>query len=176
MMPLNLSELISEEKVTAKIQEIGQKITDQFSGEEVTAICILKGSFMYYADLVRAIDLDIQCEFIGVSSYNGQTQSSGEVKVTLDLTTPLEGKNVVLIEDIVDTGLTMNFLKKMIMARMPKQLVTTSLLLKPAALKTDCTIDHVGFEIDNRFVVGYGLDYQGYYRNLPYVAQAQDFN
>ncbi|NQZ19703.1 MAG: hypoxanthine phosphoribosyltransferase [Bdellovibrionales bacterium] len=176
MVPLKLSELISQDDIQAKVKEIGEKITEQFKGEEVTAICILKGSCMFFADLVRAIDLDIQCEFVGVSSYHGQTQSSGEVKVTLDLTVPLEGKNVILVEDIVDTGLTMNFLKKTLGARNPKNLVTTSLLLKPAALKTECELDHVGFSIDNHFVVGYGLDYQGYYRNLPYIAQAQDFN
>jgi hypoxanthine phosphoribosyltransferase len=176
MLPLHLTELISAEKVQQRVKEIGQKITDEFNGEELTAICILKGSCMYFADLVRNINLDIQCEFIGVSSYQGGTQSSGEVKLTLDLTVPLENKNVLLVEDIVDTGLTMNYLKKSIGARMPKRLVTTSLLLKPAALKTDCTLDYVGFEIENRFVVGYGLDYQGYYRNLPHIAQSSDFN
>lgn len=176
MVPLNLSELISQDDIQKKVKEIGEKITAEFKGEEVTAICILKGSCMFFADLVRAIDLDIQCEFVGVSSYHGQTQSSGEVKVTLDLTVPLENKNVILVEDIVDTGLTMNFLKTTLGARKPKKLVTTSLLLKPAALKTECELDHVGFSIDNHFVVGYGLDYQGYYRNLPYIAQAQDFN
>ncbi len=176
MMPLNLTTLISQEELEKKVQEIGDSITKEFKGEELTAICILKGSCMYFADLVRSIDLDIQCEFFGVSSYGSGTSSSGEVKTTLDLTVPLEGKNVLLVEDIVDTGLTMNFLKKNINSRMPKRLMTTSLLFKPAALKTDCTIDYVGFEIENRFVVGYGLDYQGYYRNLPYVAQSSDFN
>lgn len=176
MRPLQLSPLISSENLQKRVEEIGQAISADFQGEELTAICILKGSCMYYADLVRAMNVDIQCEFIGVSSYQGGTQSSGEVKMTLDLTVPLENKNVLLVEDIVDTGLTMNYLKKNILARMPKRLMTTSLLLKPAALKTDCTVDHVGFEIENRFVVGYGLDYQGYYRNLPYIAQSSDFN
>lgn len=176
MLPLKLNELISQKKLEARVKEIGAQITKEFKGEELTAICILKGSCMYFADLVRNIDLDIQCEFFGVSSYGNETQSSGEVKVTLDLTVPLENKNVLLVEDIVDTGLTMNYLKKTIGARMPKRLVTTSLLFKPAALKTDCSLDYVGFEIENRFVVGYGLDYHGYYRNLPYIAQSTDFN
>lgn len=174
--PLKISELIKEDDIQNKVTEIGKKITEDFKGEELTAICVLKGSFPYFADLVRAIDLDIQCEFFGVSSYKGETKSSGEVKVTLDLTCPLEGKNVLLVEDIVDTGLTMNYLKRAIESRMPKKLITTSLLLKPAALKTKCPLDYVGFEIDNHFVVGYGLDYQGYYRNLPYIAQAQNVN
>lgn len=176
MRPLHLTELISAEDVQNKVQEIGAKLSKEFAGEDLTAICILKGSCMYYADLVRSMNLDIQCEFIGVSSYQGGTKSSGEVKLTLDLTVPLENKNVLLVEDIVDTGLTMNYLKKTIEARMPKRLVTTSLLLKPAALKTECFVDYVGFEIENRFVVGYGLDYQGYYRNLPHIAQSSDFN
>lgn len=176
MVPLNLSELISAEDIQNKVKEIGAKITQEFKGEELTAICVLKGSCMYFTDLVRNIDLDIQCEFLGVSSYGGGTQSSGEVKMTLDLTVPLENKNVLLVEDIVDTGLTMNYLKKNIESRMPKKFVTTSLLFKPAALKTECDIDHIGFEIDNRFVVGYGLDYQGFYRNLPHIAQSSDFN
>lgn len=174
--PLKLSKLIDEETLQAKIKEIGEKITQEFKGEELTAICVLKGSFAFFADLVRHIDLDIQCEFFGVSSYHGDTHSSGEVKVTLDLTAPLEGRNVLLVEDIVDTGLTMNYLKRSIESRMPKKLTTASLLLKPAALKTECPLDHVGFEIDNHFVVGYGLDYQGFYRNLPYIAQAQNVN
>ena len=176
MKPLNLSELISQDDLQKKVAEIGKKITAEFNGEELTAICVLKGSCMYFADLVRAMNLDIQCEFFGVSSYGGGTNSSGEVKTTLDLTVPLEGRNVLLVEDIVDTGLTMNFLKKNISSRMPKKLITTSLLFKPAALKTECSIDYVGFEIENHFVVGYGLDYQGYYRNLPYIAQSSDFN
>lgn len=174
-MSLKLSELIGEEQLKEKVKEIGAKITKEFKGEEVTAICILKGSCLFFADLVRAMELDIQCEFFGVSSYEGQS-SSGEVKVTLDLTVPLENKNVLLVEDIVDTGLTMNYLKKTIGARMPKKLITTSLLFKPAALKTECDIDYVGFNIENHFVVGYGLDYQGYYRNLPYIAQVHNFN
>lgn len=176
MGPLKLREMIDSKQIEEKVQEIGAKITEQFRGEDLVAVCILKGSFVFFSDLVRNIDLDIQCEFMGVSSYLGQTQSSGEVKVTLDLTTPLENKNVLLVEDIVDTGLTMNYLKKNIMSRMPKKLVTTALLLKPAALKTDCTLDHVGFEIENQFVVGYGLDYQGLYRNLPHIAQAENLN
>ena len=176
MVSLKLSELISEKDLKAKVKEIGTQITKEFNGEEVTAICILKGSCLFFADLVRAVDLDLQCEFFGVSSYEGRSQSSGEVKVTLDLTVPLENKNVLLVEDIVDTGLTMNYLKKTIGARMPKKLITTSLLFKPAALKTECQIDYVGFDIENQFVVGYGLDYHGYYRNLPYIAQVHDFN
>jgi hypoxanthine phosphoribosyltransferase len=172
---LELKTYISEEKLQAKVKEIGQQLTKQFKGKKVTAICVLKGSFMFYSDLIRNIDTDISCEFFGVSSYHGGTSSSGEVKVTLDLSTPIEGHHVILVEDIVDTGLTMNYLKKSIESRKPASLTTVALLEKPEALKVPCKIDHVGFRIANEFVVGYGLDYDGYFRNLPYIAQVQNF-
>lgn len=176
MTNLKLSSYISEEKIQAKVKEMGATLAKQFKGQEVVAVCVLKGSFMFYSDLIRNISSDITCEFFGVSSYHGGTTSSGEVKVTLDLANPVEGKHVLLVEDIVDTGLTMNYLKSAIMSRKPKSLTTVSLLEKPDALKVPCEIDLVGFKIPNDFVVGYGLDYQGFYRNLPYIAQVQNFN
>ncbi|MBC7465208.1 MAG: hypoxanthine phosphoribosyltransferase [Bdellovibrio sp.] len=172
---LKLSTYISEETLQKKVSEIGKILTEKFKGKKVTAICVLKGSFMFYSDLIRQIDTDITCEFFGVSSYNGGTSSSGEVKVTLDLSSAIEGQHVILVEDIVDTGLTMNYLKKSIESRNPASLTTVTLLEKPEALKVPCKLDHVGFKITNEFVVGYGLDYQGYYRNLPYIAQVQNF-
>ena len=174
MTNLKLSTYISEDKVQAKVKELGELLTKKFKGKDVVAVCVLKGSFVFYSDLVRAIQTDITCEFFGVSSYHGNTTSSGEVKVTLDLGNPVEGKHVLLVEDIVDTGLTMNYLKSAILSRKPKSLTTIALLEKPDALKVPCEIDHVGFKIKNDFVVGYGLDYQGFYRNLPYIAQVQD--
>lgn len=172
---LELKTYISEEKLQAKVKEIGQLLTGKLKGKKVTAICVLKGSFMFYSDLIRSIDTDLTCEFFGVSSYHGGTTSSGEVKVTLDLSTPIENQHVILVEDIVDTGLTMNYLKKSIESRNPASLTTVALLEKPEALKVPCKIDHVGFQITNEFVVGYGLDYDGYFRNLPYIAQVQNF-
>ena len=172
---LELKTYISEEKLQAKVKEIGQELTKKFKGKKLTAICVLKGSFMFYSDLIRSIDTDLTCEFFGVSSYHGGTTSSGEVKVTLDLSTPIEGQHVILVEDIVDTGLTMNYLKKSIESRSPASLTTVALLEKPEALKVPCKLDHVGFQITNEFVVGYGLDYDGYFRNLPYIAQVQNF-
>jgi hypoxanthine phosphoribosyltransferase len=172
---LELKTYISEEKLQAKVKEIGQALTQKFKGKKLTAICVLKGSFMFYSDLIRSIDTDLTCEFFGVSSYHGGTSSSGEVKVTLDLSTPIENQHVILVEDIVDTGLTMNYLKKSIESRKPASLTTVALLEKPEALKVPCTLDHVGFQITNEFVVGYGLDYDGYFRNLPYIAQVQNF-
>lgn len=172
---LKLSTYISEDDLQKKVAEIGAILTEKFKGKKVTAVCVLKGSFMFYSDLIRQINTDITCEFFGVSSYNGGTSSSGEVKVTLDLSSAIEGQHVILVEDIVDTGLTMNYLKKSIESRNPASLTTVTLLEKPEALKVPCKLDHVGFKITNEFVVGYGLDYQGYYRNLPYIAQVQNF-
>ncbi len=175
MTNLTLKPYITEEKLQAKVKELGATLTKKFKGEKVVAVCVLKGSFMFYSDLIRNMETDITCEFFGVSSYNGGTSSSGEVKVTLDLSSPVEGVHVILVEDIVDTGLTMNYLKGAILSRKPKSLTTIALLEKPDALKVECQLDHVGFKIPNDFVVGYGLDYQGYYRNLPYIAQVQNF-
>lgn len=173
--PLSIAPYLSTEKIQARVHEMAQEINKKYQGQELLAICVLKGSFMFYSDLIRSLDGNVQCEFLAVSSYNGMS-SSGEVKVTLDLARPIEGKNVLIVEDIVDTGLTMNFLKSLFLARQPKSLSTAVLLHKPEALKVPCDLDYVGFKIPNDFVVGYGLDYQGYYRNLPYIAQVQSLN
>lgn len=175
MTNLSLKPYLSEEKIQAKVAEIGKALTEKFKNEKVVAVCVLKGSFMFYSDLIRSMNSDITCEFFGVSSYHGGTSSSGEVKVTLDLAGPVEDCHVILVEDIMDTGLTMNYLKNALLARKPKSLTTVALLEKPDALKVPCKLDYVGFKIPNDFVVGYGLDYQGYYRNLPYIAQVQNF-
>ena len=172
---MKLSKLISEDDIKARTLEIGKKLTRDFQEKDLVVLGVLKGSFMFFSDLVRAIDLDLKCDFLGVSSYMG-AKSSGECRLTLDVGMSLKDKHVLLIEDIVDTGLTMNFLKKHLNQRQPASVTTATLLFKPDALKEDCPIDHVGFEISNDFVVGYGLDYQGMYRNLPYVAQVQNLN
>ena len=140
MQNLQFSAYIKEEEIQAKVKEIGQKISQKFKDEELIAVCILKGSFVFYSDLIRAIDSKVTCEFFGFSSYHGGTSSSGEVKVTLDLSTPIEGKNVLLVEDIVDTGLTMNYLVNALASRKPKSLTTVSLLEKPDALKVPCKV------------------------------------
>lgn len=172
---LELKSYISEEEIKKAVERIGAELTKKFQGQKVVAVCVLKGSFLFYSDLIRQINTDITCEFFGVSSYHGGTSSSGEVKVNLDLSSAIEGQHVILIEDIVDTGITMNYLKNNIEARKPASLTIVSLLEKPEALKVPCKIDHVGFKIQNDFVVGYGLDYQGYFRNLPYIAHVQNF-
>lgn len=174
MTELQIKPYITEEKIQKKVAELGAAITKKFKGQPLVAVCVLKGSFVFYSDLIREINADITCEFFGVSSYHGST-SSGEVKVTLDLAHPVEGKHILLVEDIVDTGITINYLKNSILSRKPASLTTVALLEKPEALKVPCKLDYVGFKITNEFVVGYGLDYQGYYRNLPYIGQVQNF-
>lgn len=176
MENVRLSPLISEKEIKARVTKLGEAITDKYRGKDLAVISVLKGSFLFYADLVRAIDTDLTCDFIGVSSYNDGTTSSGEVKINLDLSRSIRERNVVLVEDIVDTGLTMNYLRRHLMSHKPKSLMTVSLLMKPDALKEKCDVDHVGFKIPNDFVVGYGLDYQGYFRNLPYIAQVSNIN
>lgn len=176
MKQLNISTMITDEEIKKRVQEIGNELTNRFKGEKLVAICVLRGSFVFFADLVRTIQTDITCEFFGVASYHDSHKSSGEVKVTLDLSAPIEGQNVILVEDIVDTGLTMNYLKETLLARKPKSLTTVTLLQKPDALKVPCELDYIGFSISNVFVVGYGLDYQGYYRQLPYIARVDNLN
>jgi hypoxanthine phosphoribosyltransferase len=176
MEKLKLRTLFSEEDIAKRIAQMGTELTKKLKDKPTVAICVLKGSMVFFADLIRSMETDITCEFLGVSSYGSQMKSSGEIKITLDLSVPLEGKHVLLIEDIVDTGLTMNYLIQTLSARKPKSITTVSLLHKPKAMEIPVKLDHVGFEISNEFVVGYGLDYQGYYRNLPFIAQVQSIN
>ncbi len=176
MTKLNTTKLIDENRIAGRVKELGAELTKRFKGQEVIAVCVLKGSFVFFADLVRAIDADIKTDFLGVSSYANGMHSSGEVKLTLDLTNAIEGKNILLVEDIVDSGLTMAYLAQALETRKPKSLTSCVLLLKPDAVKTKMKLDYVGFEIGNEFVVGYGLDYQGYYRNLPHIAQVNNMN
>lgn len=166
----NVPVYLTEAQIKEKVKELAAQITQEFGEEEITLIGTLKGSFVFLADLARELKMPTTIEFLGVSSYGDQTHSSGEVKFTLDLKAPLNGKNVVLVEDIVDTGLTLSFVLEYLKARKPKKMKTASLLFKKVALKAkNLTIDYVGFEIPNRFVVGYGLDYAEYYRGLPYI-------
>jgi hypoxanthine phosphoribosyltransferase len=176
MGPLILNTLISEKQIQTRVKEMGAKLSDRFNNNEVIAICVLKGSFVFYSDLIRNINTDVICDFFAVSSYGNSMSSSGQVKLGLDISSNVEGKHVLLVEDIVDTGLTMKYLQDYLQMRNPKSLTTATLLHKPSAKKVDCKLDLVGFEIPNEFVVGYGLDYQGVYRNLPYIAQVQNMN
>jgi len=161
--------LIPEVKIKARVEEMGQEITNDYMGREITAICVLKGSFIFYSDILRKIDLPVSCEFLGVSSYGDKKVSSGEVKVTLDINDPLEGKHVIIFEDIVDSGLTLAYIINMIRSRRPASLRVCSLLMKPEKMRIDVQVDYVGFKIGSEFVVGYGLDDAGKFRGLPYV-------
>ena len=168
-----LKPLITEAKLQARIVELAEEIRQDYAGKEVVAICVLKGSFIFFADLIRNLDLPLVCEFLGVSSYGNKMVSSGEVKVTLDLNEPIEGKHVIVIEDIVDSGLTLSFIMNMLRARKPASLKSCSLLFKPESLKTEIDIDYVGFKIGSEFVVGYGVDLAGKYRGLPYIGYVE---
>lgn len=164
---------ITEEELQKKITEIAQQINAKLKNwkEPALAICVLKGSFMFFSDLVRQIDSDIKCDFLSCSSYGSSNKSSGEVKLTLDLASPIAGQNVIIIEDIVDTGLTMNFLVESIRARKPESITTVTLLDKKEARQNDFQADIVGFEIPDEFVVGFGLDYSEQFRQLPYIGK-----
>ena len=175
MNQLQLSTLISEEKLQNRIKEIGIELTTSFHKKEVVAICVLKGAFIFFSELIRHIDANITCEFLGISSYQN-TSSTGEVRLTLDLASSIEDKHVLLVEDIVDSGLSLNYLQKSLYNRHPKSLTTVALIQKPEAKKVDYTLDYVGFELPNKFIVGYGMDYNQHYRNLPYIAQVENIN
>ncbi len=160
---------LSEEKIKTRIQEMGAQITKEYAGEEIHIICVLNGAFMFMADLVREIKLPVILDFISASSYGDGTKSSGELKIKMDLAKDVKGKHVILVEDIVDTGLTMKVLRKNIEERDAKSVKLASFLFKPARLEHETQIDYLGFEIEDHFVIGYGLDYAGRYRELPYV-------
>ncbi len=167
---LSFELLISGEEIRARLADLGKKITSDFCGEDLVLLGILKGSFIVMADLAREIDLPLTVEFLGISSYSG-TVSTGEVKSLLGLTADLSGKNVLIVEDIVDTGKSMDYLISELSRHRPKRLQIATLLFKREAFRFNYGLDYVGFEIPNKFVVGYGLDYDGLGRNLPDLYQ-----
>jgi hypoxanthine phosphoribosyltransferase len=165
--------LIPEVRLQARITEIAQELSHDYAGREITAICILKGSFIFFSDLIRKLDLPLTCEFLGVSSYGAKMVSSGEVKLTLDVNEPLENRHVIVVEDIVDTGLTLSYIMNALKARRPASLKSVALLLKPECLKAEIDVDYLGFKIGKEFVVGYGIDFAGKWRGLPYVGYVE---
>jgi hypoxanthine phosphoribosyltransferase len=165
----DVSVLIDEQKLQARIRELGAEITRDYQGKDLTLLGILKGSVFFATDLARAIDLPLTVEFLGVSSYQGGTETTGEVRITNDVTKPMAGKHLLIIEDIIDTGLTMSFLLENLHARHPASIKVCSLLEKPSRARTQVKIDYKGFVIDDHFVVGYGLDFAEKYRNLPFI-------
>ncbi len=161
--------LIPEIKLQSRITELAYEINHDYRGREVTAICILKGSFIFFSDVIRQFEFPMTCEFLGVSSYGNKMVSSGEVKITLDINEPLENRHVIVFEDIVDTGLTLSYIMNSLRARKPASLKSCSLLLKPECLKTEIDVDYLGFKIGKEFVVGYGIDFAGKFRGLRHI-------
>jgi hypoxanthine phosphoribosyltransferase len=161
--------LFSAEAIAHRIRELGAEITAAHPGGDLILLSVLKGSFIFTADLARAIPLPVRIDFLGLSSYGGKTESSGVVQITSDLTQPIEGAHVLIVEDIIDTGLTMAYLLENLATRHPASVKICALLEKPGRAKVKVPIDHKGFVIDDHFVVGYGLDFDQRYRNLPFV-------
>lgn len=161
--------LISEDEIALRIAALGNAITKDFENEEIVVICVLKGAFMFCSDLIKKINCPLKLEFISLSSYGDSTNSSGNVRLEMDITANIEGKNVLIVEDIVDSGLTIKTLLEILSVRKPKTVKLASLLFKPSKLMHKVHIDYLGFEIEDKFVIGFGLDYAGRYRELPYI-------
>lgn len=161
--------MLTEQEVDAKIKEIGQKISQDYAGKQVHLVCVLKGGSFFMCELAKRITIPVSFDFMSVSSYGGDTKSSGVVKIVKDLDEPLEGKHVIIVEDIVDSGRTLSYLKELLNQRGPASLAVCTLLDKPERRVVDVNADYSGFNIPDEFVVGYGLDYDQKYRNLPYI-------
>ena len=164
------SVLYSEELLASKVAEIGAQITKDYMGKELLVIGVLKGANIFLSDLVRKIDIPVQLDFIAASSYGSSTESSGVVRILKDLDYSIEGKNVLIVEDIIDSGLTLHYLLDNFKTRNPESLAVCTLLDKPERRKVDIKVDYAGFDIPDEFIVGYGIDYAEKYRNLPYIA------
>lgn len=162
--------LLTADAIQARIRELADEIiADHPQGAEIHLVGVLKGGFMFLSDLVRAMDANVTLDFMAVSSYGKGTTSSGEVRVLKDLDSTLEGRHVIIVEDIVDTGLTLKYMQEILHARGPKTLKTACLLSKPSRRKVQVPVEYIGFTIEDKFVVGYGLDFAEQYRNLPYI-------
>ncbi len=164
-----LSILFKEEDVNKRIAELGAEITKEYAGKELVLVCILKGAAPFACELAKRIDLPVQLEFMRCSSYGNETESSGVVKISLDLEQPIRNQHILVVEDIIDTGRTMNYLLEILKQRGPASVKLCALLDKPDRRVVDVDIDYTGFVIPDEFVVGYGLDYAQKYRNLPYI-------
>lgn len=168
-MRLQLKVLISAEDIARRVQELGREITADYQGRSLMIIGILKGAVVFMSDLIRQISVPLEVDFMAISSYGEATETSGVVQLLKDLDRPIEGKHVLIVEDIIDTGLTLSYLYQLLQSRNPATLKTAVLLDKPERRRTDFTPDYVGFTIPDKFVIGYGLDYNHMHRELPYV-------
>jgi hypoxanthine phosphoribosyltransferase len=171
---MTIKPLFDAGTIAERVAELGGAITQDYAGKNLVVVPVLKGSYVFAADLVRHIDLDVAIDFLGVRSYGDDQNSSGVVQITSDLSRSIEGKHVILVEDIVDTGLTISYLHENLSTRQPASLKIASLLHKPARTRVPVQIDYLGFTIDDVFVVGYGLDYGQKFRNLPYLGIVAD--
>ena len=170
-MEYTIEKMISEENLQIRIKEVAKEIEKDYAEKNLICVGLLKGSIMFMADLLKNIELDLAMDFMKVSSYHGGTDSTGVVKILKDVDEDLTGKDVLIIEDIIDTGLTLEYVKKFLMSKQPKSLKVCSLLDKPSRRKVEMVGEYIGFEIPDEFVVGYGLDYDELYRNLPYIGK-----
>jgi hypoxanthine phosphoribosyltransferase len=166
--------LVQQDELSHRVRELGERISRDYAGRDVFLVGVLKGATFFLADLMRHIDLDCELDFMAVASYGSSTDSSGVVRILKDLDASIQGRDVLIVEDIVDSGLTLQYLLRTLRAREPASLEVCALLTKPARRKADVEIRYQGFEIPNEFVIGYGLDYNERYRNLPYVAVLSD--
>ncbi len=164
-----LEVLISEKKIRARVRALGARITQDYAGKTPFFLGVLKGSYVFMADLTRCVALPCTMDFMAVSSYGGGTSTTGAVRITKDLTHDIEGKDVIIVEDILDTGRTLHYIMELLQARRPRSIRICTLLDKPERRAAPVSAEYVGFTVPDKFVVGYGLDYKGYYRNLPYV-------
>ena len=166
--------LISQKEIEAKVVELAKKIEKDYENQELLVVGVLKGAFIFVSDLVRNINLDLSIDFMAVSSYGMSTQSSGVVKINKDIEMDITGKNVIIVEDIIDTGLTLKYIKEYLSGKNAKSVRICTLLDKPSRRKCDVEVDYIGFEIEDLFIVGYGIDCKEKYRNLPYIAYVQE--
>ena len=162
--------LVQADDLQRRIRELGAQITADYAGRDLLLVCVLKGAVFFLSDLMREIDVPCEVDFMAVASYGDATESSGVVRILKDLEAPIEGRDVLIVEDIVDSGLTLEYLMRNLRARGPASLEVVALLTKPARRKAEVGAKYIGFEIPDRFVIGYGLDHAEKYRNLPYVA------
>lgn len=170
-MELKIEKMISEEEIAKRTKELAKEIENDYRGKELVCVGLLKGSIMFMAELLKNIEIELAMDFMKVSSYHGGMDSTGVVKILKDVDMDISGKDVLIIEDIIDTGLTLENVKKFLMAKQPKSLKVCSLLDKPSRRKVEMKGEYIGFEIPDEFVIGYGLDYDELYRNLPYIGK-----
>lgn len=175
-MGITYNTLISSEDMFARIEALGKQISEDYAGKDIACICVLKGGIMFMADLVKHVEVPLSMDFMAVSSYGNETSSSGVVKIIKDLDESIEGKNVLIVEDIIDSGRTLSYLYKILEERNPNSIKICTLLDKPERRVVDVKVDYVGFEIPDKFVIGYGLDYMQHYRNLPYIAVVENID